>query len=84
MGIMKASKVGTIRADAERARSEGRTVFLARYLLALQWWLRVQLRQAAPPRAAVRRRPALRPCPRPPSSTAFFRIPTPVRASFLR
>jgi hypothetical protein len=31
MGFMKASKVGSIRADAERARSEGRTVFLARY-----------------------------------------------------
>jgi hypothetical protein len=31
MGIMKASKVGSIRTDAERARSEGRTVFLARY-----------------------------------------------------
>ncbi len=31
MGIMKASKVGSITADAQRARSEGRTVFLARY-----------------------------------------------------
>jgi hypothetical protein len=31
MGFMKSTKVGTIRTDAERARTEGRTVFLARY-----------------------------------------------------
>jgi hypothetical protein len=31
MGLMKTAKVGSITADAERARNEGRSVFLARY-----------------------------------------------------
>ena len=31
MGLMKKSKISSIRTDAQRAASEGRTIFLARY-----------------------------------------------------